>query len=86
MANDSNTNDTDTTRQHDLDKIRAYRASTQGTTIQQLADQLSAAITMGHAHDSITQDEMKALWELQANLIAALPRTWWLENYAKDGR
>ncbi len=52
-------------------------------TIKQLSDELTRQMTMRHAHETLTEEDMKALGELQSNLIAVLPKPWWLENYTK---
>lgn len=50
-------------------------------TITQLSIWLNSKVTLAHARESLTPDEIKALWELQANLMAALPPTKWMSNY-----
>ena len=56
-------------------------------TIVQLSLWLNFKVTVAHARESLTPAEIKALWELQANLMAALPPTKWLSNYTNpEGR
>lgn len=54
--------------------------------IPKLCEALSAALTVAHAAENLSAGDKKALWELQANLCAVLPRQPWLENYTKGDR
>jgi len=51
--------------------------------VKTLAEMLNNAVAAAHSKDALTPDDFKALGELHSNLVAVLPKEWWLENYTK---
>lgn len=60
--------------------------SEQSSPIVRATVQLNTTITCAHAREALTTEDVQALTELAANILAVVPRQAWMESYLKDAR